>query len=72
MRINLKIHTGTSKQKIQKIDDKHYEVWLKERPIKNKANVELLKFLKKYFHKPILIIKGSSSKKKVIELGDNL
>ncbi len=46
----------------------YYEVWLKEKPIDNKANNALEKFLKKYFGKPVKIVSGFTSKIKKVEL----
>ncbi|MBS3125941.1 DUF167 domain-containing protein [Candidatus Woesearchaeota archaeon] len=45
-----------------------YLIHLKARPENNKANIELLKFLKKHFRKEVSIVSGFTSKKKIIEL----
>lgn len=67
MKIEVKIHANSSQEKIEKRGEK-YEVWLKEKPVDNKANEKLLKILKKYFNKQVKIIKGLKSRNKIIEL----
>lgn len=68
MRLKIKLHPGSSQDKIQKVSDDCYEIWIKEKPIEGKANIYLEKYLKKYFNKPVRIIKGLRSKNKVVEL----
>lgn len=68
MKIKIKIHPNSSQEKIEKINKNEYEIWLKEKPVDNKANEKLLKILKKYFNKPVKIIKGLKSKNKVVEV----
>ena len=68
MIIKIKTHPNSSQEKIVKISDNEYEVWIKEKPIDGKANLSLIKLLKDYFKKPIRIKSGLSSRKKVIEV----
>ena len=69
MKLSIKLHPNSSQEKIEEIEkDKSYEVWIKEKPIDGKANIQLIKILKKYFHKEVEIISGLSSRNKVIEL----
>ena len=68
MRLNIKAQPNSGRQKIQKISENEYKVFLKKSPEDNKANEELIKFLKKHYKKEIKIIKGFTSKKKVIEI----
>ena len=68
MKIKVKIHPGSSQEKIKKLNSTEYEVWLKKRPIEGKANLEMIKLLKKYFKcREIKIISGFSSKNKILE-----
>jgi len=67
MRIKIKIHPNSSQEKIEKRGE-DYEVWLKTKPIENKANVELVKLLQKYFKQKVKIVSGFRSKYKVVEL----
>lgn len=68
MIIHVKVKPNSSKEKIEKVSDNSYNVWIKEKPIENKANIYLEKYLKKYFNKPVKIIKGLKSKDKIVEL----
>jgi len=70
MKIHIKLHPNSSKEEIKKISDKDYEVWIKEKPIDGKANLKLIKLLKKYFKKEIKIASGMSSREKIIEIPD--
>ncbi|HLD54685.1 MAG TPA: DUF167 domain-containing protein [Candidatus Nanoarchaeia archaeon] len=68
MKIKIKVHSNSSQEKINKIDDHFYEVWLKEKPIDNKANLKIQQMLKKYFSCNVKIKSGFSSKLKTLEL----
>lgn len=67
MRLNIKVKPNSFQEKIEKINDNSYEVWLKTKPIDNKANVELLKILKKKFKTNFNIKYGHTSRNKVVE-----
>jgi len=43
-------------------------VYLKSRPKNNKANIELIKLLKKHFDRPVKIKSGLFSKEKIVEV----
>jgi uncharacterized protein (TIGR00251 family) len=68
MKIKIKTHANSSVEKIKRINDFEYEVWLKEKPLNNKANISLIKILKNYFKKEVVLKSGFSSKKKIIEV----
>lgn len=67
MKKKIKLHPGSSQEKIIEFDD-YYEVWIKEKPIEGKANKYLEKLLKKYFGKKVKIVSGLNSRNKIIEL----
>ena len=67
MKINIKVYPDSGKQDIKK-EGGNYKVYLKKRPEKGKANLELIKLLKKEFGKNVRIIKGKTSKRKMVEL----
>ncbi|MFH1503631.1 MAG: DUF167 domain-containing protein [Candidatus Diapherotrites archaeon] len=67
MKIKIKLHSNSSREKIEKISEDKYEVWIKEKPIGGKANEELIKVLKKYFKKPVEIVQGFKSKNKIVK-----
>jgi len=68
MKIKVKLHPNSSQEKIEKISEISYEVWIKIKPIDGKANIYLEKLLKKYFKRQIKITSGLTSKNKIIEL----
>jgi uncharacterized protein YggU (UPF0235/DUF167 family) len=67
LKINAIIKAGAEKQQIS-LEEGVYKISLKNEPVNNKANNELIKLLEKYFGKKVLKIMGSKSKKKLIEL----
>ena len=67
MEIKIKVKTKSGKQKIENKDD-FYIVSLKSAPENNKANLELIKVLKKYFGREVKIKSGFTSRNKVVEL----
>jgi len=68
MKLEVKVYPSSGKQEIKEISRDKYSIYLKKPPENNKANIELLKLLKKYFKKDLRIVKGKSSKNKIIEL----
>ena len=69
--IKVKVKPGSKKQEIVKVNEKEYVVSLKSKAENNKANIELLKLLKRYFKvevENIKIIKGKTSRNKIIEI----
>ncbi len=72
MIINIKVIPNSKQNKIEKISEESYRVHLKEKPLKGKANLALIKFLSFYFKIPrneIEIIKGKTSQKKIVKIG---
>ena len=69
MIIKVKVRPSSGKQEIKKKDD-FYNVRLKSPPENNKANLELINLLKKYFGKEIRIKGGKSSRTKYLEIKD--
>ena len=69
MRLNIKVQANSGRQEIQKsIDGEIQKVFLKKQPKNNEANNELTKFLSKYFGEKVKIVKGFTSKRKLIEI----
>jgi len=67
MKFKVKVHANSSKEKIEE-EDNGYEVWLKEKPTENKANIKLVKILTKHLKQPVEIISGFTSKNKIIKI----
>ena len=68
MKIKIKVHPKSSQEKINKIDEESYEVWINTSAVDNKANITLIKILEKYFKSKIKITSGLKSRNKIIEL----
>jgi len=68
MKLNIKVQPNSGRQEIKQISENEYKIFLKKSPEDNKANKELIKLLSKNFNSKVNIIKGHTSKKKVIEL----
>lgn len=71
MRIFVKTRPGAGGDKVEKTDDTHYIVWVKEPPQHGQANKGVIRVLAKYLDKPkeLLTIKsGHTSSAKVVEI----
>jgi uncharacterized protein (TIGR00251 family) len=68
MILKIKVKPNSNKQEIEKIDEENYKISLKSKPEDNKANIELIKLLKKHFEKDIKIIKGLRNRNKIVEV----
>ena len=68
MKVKIKLHPSSSQEKIEKINEDEYEVWMREKPIDGKANEELIRVLKKYFRKSVEIIHGFNSRIKMVDI----
>jgi len=68
MIIHIKVKPGSSEQEIKKVSTNRYEVKLKEKAKDNKANIRLIKILKKYFNADVRIKSGLRSRKKIVEV----
>ena len=68
IKVKARLHPNSSREQIKKINEKELEIWIKEKPIDNIANIKLIKTLKRYFNKDIKIVSGFTSKNKVIEI----
>ena len=66
--IEIKVKPNSKKTEITAIKDEVYHINIKAPAEDNKANIELIKFLKKFFKKQPKILSGLTSKKKLIKL----
>lgn len=69
MIIKIEVHPNSGRQEIIK-NGQDYIVYLKSSPVDNKANIELMKLLKKYFGKSGKIKSGFTSRNKIVEIND--
>ena len=71
MLINVRVKPRHSERKIESFGDNRYLVYVKSEPENNKANIELVNMLSKYFGIPvgrIRIKRGLTNNDKIIEL----
>ena len=73
-RILIIVKTGRNESKITNYseDNETFSIDLKARPIENKANIELLNFLKKITGRRFEIASGKTSRKKIVRPSDQL
>lgn len=70
MRVKVVVRPKSGKSEVQGFDEKReaYKVNLKSAPEGGKANLELIKLLRKKFRKEARIVSGSTSREKTVEL----
>ena len=68
MKIKIKVKPNFKENRIEKINDKEYVVCVKSVAKEGKANVELVKELKKYLKQNVKIVSGFKSRNKIIEV----
>ncbi|MBU3912633.1 MAG: DUF167 domain-containing protein [Nanoarchaeota archaeon] len=74
MIINIRVRTNQNENRVVRNGDLSYAVDLKSLPENNKANIELINTLSKYFKisvREIRIKRGLTSKNKIIEIKNN-
>jgi len=67
MKLKIKVKPNSGKEEVVKISDEEYLVYLKKPAQDGKANLELVKILKKYFKKDVKIKSGLKSRVKIVE-----
>ena len=71
MKIFVKVKSGAKQEKIEKVDQNHFVVFVKERPIKGQANKAVIKALADYFKvskSEVHIASGLTSPQKTIQI----
>ncbi|MDP2873908.1 MAG: DUF167 domain-containing protein [bacterium] len=71
-KIVITVKTNSHQKAVEKIDDMHYQVAVKEPPVEGRANKAVIEAVADYFALPksaIIISSGQKSKKKVLEIG---
>mgnify|MGYP001587406244 FL=1 len=71
MKIFVKARPSAREEKVEKIDEQNYVVWVKEPPAQGKANNAIKNALAVYFKtgsSSIKIISGYTSRNKIIEI----
>jgi uncharacterized protein (TIGR00251 family) len=71
MRIYLKVITRSSQQKIEKISEGDYKIWVRAVPEKGNANKEIIGILADYFKagkSEIEIVGGKTTSRKIVDI----
>jgi uncharacterized protein (TIGR00251 family) len=68
MKIKVKVHPNSSKEEIKELKEDKYEIWIHEKAEDNKANLSLIKLLKRHFKSGVFIISGFKSRNKIIKV----
>lgn len=71
MKIFLSVKPAARENKIEKIDEDSYKVWVKEPAEKGKSNRAIIKNLAEYFKVPsgrVRIVAGHTSRSKIVEI----
>lgn len=71
MKISVKVKASSSREKVERIDDSNYAVWVKAKPADGKANEAVIKALAGHFgtaKSNINLLKGQASKHKILEI----
>lgn len=70
-RIKIIAKPKSRKEKVEKIDEGTFKVFVKERPERGKANEAIIRVLSEYFNSPkskLKIVSGFKSREKIIEI----
>jgi len=71
MKISVKVKPNAKQERIEKIDESNFSVWVKEKPREGKANHAVIKILANYFgvaKSDVILLKGQTSKQKIFEV----
>ena len=71
MKIFVKVKPKAKEEKVQKISETNFKVWVREAPEKGRANLAVIRVLADYFdtsQSSIKIDSGSKSRLKIIEI----
>lgn len=71
MKIFVKAKTGASDDDIEKIDETHFIVSVKERPVKGQANRGIIRVIANYFKvskSEVRMVSGFTSFQKILEI----
>jgi len=66
--LEIKVKPGTKTNSIKENENGSLVITMKQKPVDNKANLELKKMLKKKYNWDVEILKGLKSKNKIIKV----
>ena len=68
MRITVDVKAGSKRESVELIEEGHYLVHVRAPPRKGKANAAITKLLRRHLGRPIILISGHTSNRKVFEV----
>ncbi len=71
MKLFVKVKANAKEDKVDKIDDINFRVFVKEPPVKGRANAAVIKALAAHFNlsaEQMRIVSGFTSRQKIIEI----
>jgi len=71
MKISVNVKPNAKQVKIERVNESHFLIRVKEKPQEGKANRAVIKALAEYFGIPqadVVLVKGQSSKEKIFEI----
>jgi len=68
MRITVDVKAGSNRDSVELIAEGHYMVHVKAPPRKGKANAAITKLLRRHLGRPVTLVSGHTSNRKVFEV----
>lgn len=71
MYIKVKVSAGVKREKIEKVSEDHYNIWVKEEAKGNRANERIMEIMRHIYPKMIIrIVSGHHSPSKILSLDE--
>jgi len=68
MRITVDVKAGSNRDSVELIEEGHYMVHVRAPPRKGKANAAIAKLLRRHLGRPVTLVLGRTSNRKVFEV----
>jgi uncharacterized protein (TIGR00251 family) len=68
VKITIDVKAGSRQEGVEEIGENNYIVRVRAHRKKGKANVSVVKILKRHFGRPVFIISGHTSTRKIVEI----
>jgi uncharacterized protein (TIGR00251 family) len=71
MRVSVRVKPNARKNEVQRLDDNRFLISVTAPPVEGKANKKVVELLAEYFHVPkrsVTILRGVTSKEKIVEI----
>jgi uncharacterized protein YggU (UPF0235/DUF167 family) len=71
MKILVKVKPGSRQERVEKIGESSFSIWVKEKPVEGRATEAVMRVLAEYFDvakSGVILIKGQASRNKIFEI----